>query len=213
MANYKFVVINSALSEINGGFPPKFGPLTGIATPLLGEPLHTRYFSSEIEASSPSEAAEVVNRRFPQFINLSNGISGLFVAETDHVASKTNRAVAAPCAHVIALLNALPGRESEFEHWHTYTHFQDVMGMPGWIAAQRFTQLNVDARLPGGEFHASHYLVIYDLLADNVPEAVDFAFSRLGTPEIPNSEAADSTNMLIATYLVPLTQRGATRNH
>ncbi len=39
---------------------------------------------------------------------------------------------------IIALVNAVEGREDEFNDWYTNTHLPEVVALPGFVSAQRY---------------------------------------------------------------------------
>ena len=51
------------------------------------------------------------------------------------------------CNFVI-LSNPVAGREDEFNEWYTKQHLDDVLKVPGFVAAQRFTAQDPENKLP-----------------------------------------------------------------
>ena len=64
---------------------------------------------------------------------------------------------------LIVVTNPVPGREQEFNRWYDGQHLDDVLKLPGFVAAQRF-KLTMDSAqsLPGP------YLAIYEIDADDL---------------------------------------------
>jgi hypothetical protein len=66
----------------------------------------------------------------------------------------------------VALTNAVPGREQEFNDWYDNQHVKDVLAIPGFVAAQRFERV-------GGAVRAVspyRYLATYEVVTDD-PDA------------------------------------------
>jgi hypothetical protein len=85
--------------------------------------------------------------------------------------------------------NATPGAEEEYNDWYTNTHLDDVLAVPGFVAAQRF--VITDARRQEGDPEPEHkYLAVYEIEGD-----VEAAFGAL---------AASRPNM----YVSPAMARG-----
>lgn len=86
---------------------------------------------------------------------------------------------------LVAHMNALPGRESEFDEWYTYVHIRDVMRMRGAVAVQRFSARDSAGYAPPDY----RFLTIYEV-AD--PSALSKAHSdAAGTSSLVLSPAAD----------------------
>ena len=39
----------------------------------------------------------------------------------------------------VVLTNAVEGKDDAFDEWYTNTHLGDVLAVPGFVSAQRFT--------------------------------------------------------------------------
>ena len=87
----------------------------------------------------------------------------------------------------VVLTNPVDGREAEYNEWYDRRHLQDVLAIPGFVAAQRFLigELATPPALPW------KYLAIYEV----APDAVEAAFAemdvRKGTERMPISDALD----------------------
>jgi hypothetical protein len=87
----------------------------------------------------------------------------------------------------VVLTNPVDGREAEYNEWYDRRHLQDVLAIPGFVAAQRFLtgELATFPALPW------KYLAIYEV----APDAVEAAFAemdlRKGTERMPISDALD----------------------
>ena len=83
---------------------------------------------------------------------------------------------------LIALTNALPGREEEFDDWYWNQHFPDGQRLPGCYAACRFA-------LAAGGAGPFHHLALYQLDEADAAVIVDAHAKRAGTAAMPISSA------------------------
>lgn len=93
---------------------------------------------------------------------------------------------------LIALSNAVAGREAEFEQWYWGTHLAEVLTVPGIVAAQPY-------RLPGdpGPGAPFRYATVY-----TVEGSADEARGRLySTPGFSSSEAMDYSELIMAPFI------------
>lgn len=60
----------------------------------------------------------------------------------------------------IALTNPVPGKEDEFNDFYDRVHVPDVLGAPGWFAAQRYV-LSSEQR--SDQSPPYKYMVIYEI--------------------------------------------------
>jgi hypothetical protein len=105
--------------------------------------------------------------------------------------------------HILVVLTepTTPAQEEEFNRWYTEQHLDDVLRVPGFVAAQRF-KLNMHwaKSLP------AQYLAIYEMETDD-PQA---AFAALGqaaqSGKMPVSSAMHSENV-VASVFTPITER------
>ena len=71
--------------------------------------------------------------------------------------------------HILTVLtNAVEGRDKEFNDWYSFTHIQEVIGIPGFISAQRF-------KLTDEQFSGKNqfqYLAIFEIEADDIATAL-----------------------------------------
>lgn len=81
--------------------------------------------------------------------------------------------------------NAVAGREDEYNSWYTERHLDDVLRIPGFVAAQRFRLALEDAAAP------ARYLAIYELETDDPRKALAELQTCAGTPAMPISPALD----------------------
>lgn len=88
---------------------------------------------------------------------------------------------------IVALTNATPGREQEFNDWYDNQHVHDVLKVPGFVSAQRFACEDV----PGFPAPKYKYCALFEVEGENPGQSVVELFSRHGTPELPASDAMD----------------------
>ena len=90
---------------------------------------------------------------------------------------------------LVALTNAVEGKEQAFNEWYDGQHLPDVLNVPGVMSAQRFklaeTQRSPDP-LP------YRYMALYEIETDNLPAVLEIAKQRGGTPAMPRSDAVAS---------------------
>lgn len=95
---------------------------------------------------------------------------------------------------LLVLSNPVTGQEDEFNAWYTNIHILDLVKVPGIVAAQRFQRVD---RLSNGANQA--YVAQYLIDTDDIDKTMAIAHARLGTPEMPMSDAFDMTS---AVFLV-----------
>ena len=83
---------------------------------------------------------------------------------------------------LVALTNALPDREAEFDTWYWGRHFPDGQRLPGCFAACRFA-------LAEGGTGAFAHLALYQFAVDDPAIIVDAHAARAGTAEMPLTDA------------------------
>jgi hypothetical protein len=81
--------------------------------------------------------------------------------------------------------NAVAGKEDEYNRWYTEQHLDDVLRVPGFIAAQRFRLALEDAAAP------AQHLAIYEMETDDPRKTLAELEARAGTPAMPISPALD----------------------
>lgn len=89
---------------------------------------------------------------------------------------------------LIALSNAVPGQEAEFERWYDQQHIPDILGFDGFLSAQRFN-LAAQPGPPGTPSWST--MVIYDIETDDLAACMDQLRQHLRTPRLPISDAID----------------------
>lgn len=106
---------------------------------------------------------------------------------------------------LVVVTNPIPGQEDEYNRWYSEQHLDDVLRVPGMVAAQRFkVALDSAKSLPGP------YLAIYEIETDQPdadPKAVFAALSKAGDAgQMPISPALDLVN-IVASVFTPITER------
>ena len=102
-----------------------------------------------------------------------------------------------PQKHILlALTNAVEGREDEFNDWYTHRHLGDLLAIPGVVAARRFALSAVQRAQPPYPFG---YCAIYEIETDDLQSVLDALQVRANTPAMPISPAM-APNSLILYY-------------
>ena len=89
--------------------------------------------------------------------------------------------------------NPKPGQETAFNDWYTDVHLPEVLGIQGFLSAQRFT-LNA-AQIQSDQ--AQSYLAIYEIDTDNVPGTLE-QLSKAS--QLNMSDAIDPTSIDISIF-------------
>ena len=84
--------------------------------------------------------------------------------------------------NLIALTNAEPGREDEFDDWYTNIHLADVAKLPGVVAAQRFALDDVQHQ--GGQM-PWNYMAAYEIDIDDISITLSALRAATGTEVMP----------------------------
>jgi hypothetical protein len=95
---------------------------------------------------------------------------------------------------LVVLSNPVAGREDEYNRWYSEQHLQDVLRIPGFVAAQRF-------RIADDSGAAPHrYLALYELETNDLATALGELGKRAGTPAMPISEALDTATVSMTPF-------------
>ncbi|WP_329240194.1 hypothetical protein OG417_39645 [Actinoallomurus sp. NBC_01490] len=94
--------------------------------------------------------------------------------------------------HVLLVFtNPQPGREEEFNSWYDEVHLPDVLGIPGYQAAQRFV-----AKTGLHDEKPEHrYLTIYEIDEEDLPTALSNLREGLA-----HAESSDAMAPALITY-------------
>ena len=88
--------------------------------------------------------------------------------------------------NLVVLSNPVEGREDEYNDWYDNQHLDDVLKVPGIIAAQRFRTTEAQ-RVPDPAKWA--YMCIYEIETDNLEDVIAEMTARVGTERMPMSSA------------------------
>lgn len=91
----------------------------------------------------------------------------------------------------IAQCNAVTGREREFNAWYDTQHMPDMLKIPGFISAERFT---LAGQGPFG------FLAIYELETDDLAGTMAEIGKRAGTQAMLISDALDAASAQITVW-------------
>ncbi|MEE3332120.1 MAG: hypothetical protein VX246_14740 [Myxococcota bacterium] len=70
---------------------------------------------------------------------------------------------------LVVLTNAAPGKHDEFNKWYDEVHLRDVVGLDGFVAAQRFRLAERQIM----EDRSFEYLAIYEIECEDINKALD----------------------------------------
>ncbi len=101
---------------------------------------------------------------------------------------------------LLVLTRAVEGKEGEFNEWYSDTHLRDVLGVDGFVAAQRFEL----ARDQMGEPGPYPYLAIYEIESEDVSKALTALAGASSSMVL--SDAMDMQNIAYWAYS-PITER------
>lgn len=93
---------------------------------------------------------------------------------------------------LVALVNAVTGREAEFESWYWGTHIPEILKLPGFTAA-RCLRLNAGT----GPMAPHRYATLYEISG-----SAEDARQLLFTSNLSSSDALDPAGMVMAPYEV-----------
>jgi hypothetical protein len=97
------------------------------------------------------------------------------------------------------------GREQDFQRWYDEQHVPDVMRVPGFVTGQRLVLSATQHKAPP---FSQRYLAIYDLDTDDLAGLNSEIVRRVGTPEMPMSDAIAPP--VVRFFLDPVTPRWVT---
>lgn len=99
---------------------------------------------------------------------------------------------------MLVLTNPVEGREDEYNDWYNQTHLGEVLGVEGFVAAQRF---EINALSEGGPFK---YLAIYEIEAEDPNAIVGKLMEAMPGMNLSKDMDASRLGMWMCT---PLTER------
>ena len=93
---------------------------------------------------------------------------------------------------LVVMTNPAAGMDAEFNDWYSNTHVQEVVGIPGFVSAQRF---KLSAEQMGGE-NEYEYLAIYEIEAQSAGDALNAL--KQARPNLNMTDALGAKRMLLA---------------
>lgn len=92
---------------------------------------------------------------------------------------------------IIAFVNAVPGREAEFEEWYDGTHIPEILALPPFVAARRY-RVDPETAREG----AHRFFTVYE-----VEGSAEAALGMLYTGGLGSSDALDRESVVMRTYV------------
>lgn len=102
-------------------------------------------------------------------------------------------------AFYVVVTTPTAGQDEEFNRWYDDEHLDDVLKVPGFVAAQRF-RLVGDNQLPGP------YLALYEVETDD-PAGITAKLQALANTEAMPLSAALDMEKLVTAAAVAITPR------
>ena len=96
----------------------------------------------------------------------------------------------------VAMSDPLPDRESDLEAWYDQVHLRQVIDVPGFVSAQRFTAIETC----DGPIQRRRTLVIYELETDDPSSVISALRARRGSPQLAPCDALDTQSMFAQVY-------------
>lgn len=96
----------------------------------------------------------------------------------------------------LALSDPLPDREDELDAWYDDIHLAQVVDVPGFVSAQRFSAVETC----DGPVQRRRTLVIYEIDADDPARVIAEMRTRRGTERLIPSDALDIRSMFAQVY-------------
>lgn len=92
---------------------------------------------------------------------------------------------------LIAMVNAVDGRENEFNEWYSGEHIPQILDLPGFVSAQRYEVADTPEAAAG-----YRYATVYEVEGSALE-----ARNQLFTGNLGSSESMDSTQLLMAAFV------------
>ncbi|MCB5944272.1 DUF4286 family protein [Acidocella sp. KAb 2-4] len=100
---------------------------------------------------------------------------------------------------LVVLSNPVAGKDDEYNAWYTKQHLPDVLRVPGFKAARRFS-------FAGAGETQWKYMAIYEFEAADPAQALAALAARAGTPDMVISSAFDMGSVQMVPW-VAITDR------
>jgi hypothetical protein len=95
---------------------------------------------------------------------------------------------------LLALTNAVEGRDDEFNDWYTNRHLDDLLQIPGVTAARRYALSDVQ-RIPPP--YPDKYCALYEIETDDLSRVMNALGERARTPAMPISDAMAPNSLIL----------------
>lgn len=105
---------------------------------------------------------------------------------------------------MMALMNAAPGQDEEFNRWYEERHLGDVLSIEGMVRATRYRiagAVHADGAAPWS------YLTLYEVEAAAAASVAQELGRRRGTPALQMSEALDDARLSL--FFEKISERSA----
>lgn len=103
---------------------------------------------------------------------------------------------------LLAMNNAVEGRDDEFNDWYSNQHLKDVLKIPGIVSAQRYALSPIQRMAPPFPWA---YFAIYEVETNDLKATMDALSARVGTADMPMSGSIHETRQSF--ILQPITDR------
>lgn len=90
---------------------------------------------------------------------------------------------------LVALSNAVEGRDEDYNQWYQNQHMSDVLSVPGFVSCERLQCIGEGAH---------RYLAIYEIETDDIGAVMAEFGKRPGTDLMPVSDALDMQTVHMA---------------
>ncbi len=94
----------------------------------------------------------------------------------------------------IIMSNPVDGREDDYNTWYDSVHLDDVLKLPGFVAARRYEDADPFPQTPV----RYKYMAVYDIQSDDIAATLGGLFTAASSGQMPISDATDKD---AATYL------------
>lgn len=105
---------------------------------------------------------------------------------------------------LVVFTNPVEGREDEFNEWYSRVHLRDVLGVDGFVSAQRFRLC--DTQLLPRQAQPHRYMAIYEVEAEEPDPVLDALRAGITNGSIPLHESLDRST-LVARLFSPISER------
>lgn len=140
--------------------------------------------------------ADVFGRAGSEAMPLTDTIDGasVLMLAAEPIAPRRLARPDADCGdalYYIVLTNSTAGEDAAFNAWYDGRHLDDVLAIPGFVAAQRFRLAAETAGKPS----PWGYLALYELAPETAETAMSDLQARAGSVAMPLSPALDTASV------------------